>query len=147
MNALMEAKVTAVNWRVSVPAGTYFLGDPCYAVPGADWLPLLESCGYFGSEPGGSPVGTVRGWQVLGFHTRYGDGEYRDQRGHVYGVDAGLIGLTPKGIDGLFGWRHPEADLVAMDGQVVTFEHDIVATSDGTSGVLLFGRYRIDTGS
>ena len=29
--------VTAKAWTVTVPAGRYFLGDPCYAVPSEYW--------------------------------------------------------------------------------------------------------------
>jgi hypothetical protein len=73
-----------------VPAGTYVLSDPCYAVPDDDWMPLLESCDFFEL-----PIGTVREHKVYAFSTMYGDGSYHGSDGFLYGVDAGLIGLTP----------------------------------------------------
>ena len=75
---------------VTAPAGEYFLGDPCYAVPQDDWMPLLQDAKYFDN-----PTGTVNGYTVIGFNTAYGDGSYRGTDGFDYGVDAGLIGLTP----------------------------------------------------
>ncbi|MDD3585714.1 MAG: hypothetical protein PHQ75_00910 [Thermoguttaceae bacterium] len=66
--------------------GTYFLGDPCYAMTrefyDAEWG---EKHDY--QEGDYSPVFAVD-------HTRYGDGEYYDQYGHSYPVDSGTIALT-----------------------------------------------------
>lgn len=126
------------GWTVQLPAGTYFLGDPCYAVPNDHWMPLLESCDYFEA----SPVGTLPdGNQVLAFSTAYGDGQYRDQHGHLYAVDAGMIGLTP--VLPAPGWRYANEDLRNL-GRIVTFDHPFTATTDG-EGRLAFGPYEIDT--
>jgi len=75
---------------VYVPAGKYVIGDPCYTVPEADWIKLLESCDYFDR-----PIGISGGYEVLAFHTQFGDGVYRDQKRNKFPVDAGLIGLVP----------------------------------------------------
>jgi hypothetical protein len=135
--------VRTVAWEVGVPAGTYFLGDPCYAVPDPDWIPLLQSCGYFGARQPSSPLGKVNGYQVLAFGTAHGDGLYHDQEGRAYGVDAGMIGLVP---EAAFG---PEAQgqvTMALLGQIVTFTHEVIARTDG-HGRLEFGPYRINTAS
>ena len=79
-----------LNTTVLVPAGKYVLGDPCYVVPNDDWSTLLESCNYFRSS-----IGSSGGFEVLGFSTMWGDGCYFDNKGRVYPVDAGLIGLVP----------------------------------------------------
>jgi len=132
---------TKVEYTVTVPAGTYFVGDPCYAVPPEDWMPLLEQTNFFDAyhEGKGSPVGEIRGLFVLGFGTKYGDGSYEDQLGHVYGVDAGMIGLTDvRLID-------PENNSTAYGGRIVTFERDFEASEDLDSGVLTFGHITIDT--
>lgn len=77
---------------VTMPAGTYFVGDPCYAVPDEDWNDLLDSNDVFE----GSPVGTLpNGNNVTAFHTAFGDGVYYDQYGNSYPVDAGLLGVVP----------------------------------------------------
>ncbi len=124
---------------VTIPAGTYFLGDPCYAVPDEHWMPLLESCGFFGYEEGGSVVGTTPdGHQVLAFGTAHGDGTFTDGHGHEYSVDAGMIGLTPEAV----GFRYSAEELARL-GQVVTFDTDV--TAECADGLLTFGIYAIDT--
>jgi hypothetical protein len=120
--------------EVTVPAGQYVIGDPCYAVPDKDWLPLLETCNYFNS-----PIGYVNdGMQkfaVLGFGTKWGDGCYLGTDGNEYPVDAGLIGLVPTEI---------VEDLSQHEGNIVTFEKPMLCVSDG-SGKLRFGHITIDT--
>lgn len=80
---------------IVVPAGEYWLGDPCYSVPDEDWMPWLEAADFrderfvlWAQVPG------TEFW-VLGLSTQYGDGCYTDEQGNEYGVDAGLIGLVP----------------------------------------------------
>lgn len=132
-------EITKTKFEVTVPAGEYFLGDPCYAVPDEDWMPLLESCGYFAADkanPNGSPVGEVRGFKVLSFGTKWGDGVYPDQFGNAYPVDAGMIGLTPVGLI-------KDRDYANRLGQFVTFDRDTTCYDE--DGILHFGKYRIDT--
>lgn len=129
-----------LGWQVTVPPGRYFLGDPCYAVPDDDWMPLLESTtarpdGYFED----APVGEVRGHQVLAFSTKHGDGTYRDTEGHAYSVDAGLIGLVPAAL----AEQAAKYDLATL-GRWVDFEAETACTDDRT-GVLVFGPVKIDT--
>lgn len=126
----------ALGWEVTVPAGTYFLGDPCYAIPEQDWMPLLESCGYFADRA----VGEVHGHQVLAFGTRWGDGTYYDTDEREYSVDAGLIGLVPQDL-----YAGTERYDLGTLGQVVTFAQDVTASTDATSGLLVFGPHKIDT--
>lgn len=81
------------NFTITVPAGTYWLGDPCYSVPDDLWLTLLNSCEFFDL-----PVGTVNGHKVYASPTAYGDGEYVGTDGSSYPVDSGLIGLVPEAL-------------------------------------------------
>lgn len=127
--------VTAKAWTVTVPAGRYFLGDPCYAVPNEYWTPLLDSCDFFD----GSPVGQANGSQVLAFGTAWGDGTYNDQHGNSYPVDAGLIGLTPIAL----AQQHPDFSTLEGLGRFVDFERSTTCTKE--AGVLTFGKYAIDT--
>jgi hypothetical protein len=119
---------------VVVPAGQYVLGDPCYAVPDENWEELLASCDYFRN-----PVGLIRDglqtFYVLGFGTRWGDGEYWGSNGMSYPVDAGLIGLVPVEI---------VQDLESHRQNIVTFTRDTVCSHDG-SGKLRFGGISIET--
>lgn len=122
------------NVEVTVPAGQYVLGDPCYAVPDEHWLPLLETCQYFRN-----PIGTVKAgsrvFEVLGFGTRWGDGCYAGSNGKEYPVDAGLIGLVPIEL----------VDNVSDHyDNIVTFNRDTVCRAD-EDGKLHFGSIMIDT--
>lgn len=78
----MEITKQHTTYEITVPAGEYFLGDPCYPFPHDgeykdDWSALLNSTtreltdgGYFD----GNPIGEVRGFKILAFNTAYGDG-------------------------------------------------------------------------
>lgn len=114
--------------KVVVPAGKYVLGDPCYSISDG-WVDLLHTCDFFND-----PIGTLRGHQVLGFQTCYGDGCYADQDGNEYPVDAGLIGLVPCEL----------AVTHVTDGtRIVEFAHDTICTND--DGDMHFGHIHIDT--
>jgi hypothetical protein len=78
---------------VKMPAGKYWVGDPCYSVPDDRWIEWLEAADYT-SEPD-ILFAKVAGRPVLGIGTAYGDGEYTSNLGHSFPVDAGLIGVTP----------------------------------------------------
>lgn len=121
--------------KVIVPAGKYFLGDPCYSVPNHLWDSLLRSCNFFKN-----PIGEVEGHNVLGFTTYYGDGLYRDNFENEFPVDAGLIGLVPVALMDMVGFtkNYPDAP-----GIWVTFEYPTVCETDGE--VLTFGQHEINT--
>ncbi len=129
-------KIKSTFFVVEVPAGKYFLGDPCYAVADKDWHGLLDSCGYFEDSPIGTIPNTDR--KVLAFSTMYGDGSYQDQYGNEYGVDAGMIGLTPL-VD-----EFDKKQLLESLGLIVEFTRP-TKCSNKTEGVLEFGKYSIDT--
>lgn len=127
-----EMYILAADYTVKVPAGKYWLGDPCYSVPNDLWMPLLNSCEIFEK-----PIGTVtkdgQKYQVLAFGTAYGDGCYRDQFNNSFPVDAGLIGLTPAGLtDG-----HP------FGSTLVEFAEDTECFC--YEGILQFGPHTINT--
>jgi len=124
-------RIKNATYEIAVPAGKYWLGDPCYAVPSDLWMDLLNSCQIFES-----PIGTIKGekvYEVLAFGTAHGDGCYEDQHGNSFPVDAGLIGLTPVDLaeDQPFGCT------------LVHFPTETICSSYG--GVLTFGEHEIDT--
>lgn len=121
-------RVENVSYSVLVPAGEYWLGDPCYAVPDELWDSLLESSDFFNL-----PVGLAGKHKVLAFGTAYGDGMYRDQLGNMYPVDAGLIGLVPVEL--------AKANPFGM--KRVKFIREERCTGD--DGVMQFGEYKINT--
>ena len=78
---------------VQLPAGDYYIGDPCYAIQ--PWHDYLDQAfpGY-GDKLGPQPF-LFGGLQCVVYSTEYGDGTYSDQNGNYYCVDSGLIGATP----------------------------------------------------
>jgi hypothetical protein len=116
--------------RVRVPAGLYIVSDPCYCTPDAFWDDLLMSCDYFQSKP----VGIADGKQILAFGTAWGDGSYLDNFGNEYGVDAGMIGLTPY----IEGWTENTGNQ-----NIVDFPNDFDCHTDGK--ILTFGHIVINT--
>jgi hypothetical protein len=151
--------------RVAVPAGRYYLGDPCYPFPNTGpneglWMELLRRAAFFydmspedrqahdvPDEATGGPVAsiTVDGetFEVLSFGTQYGDGGYFDQHRHEYSVDAGMIGLLPMALVEKVADYTPER--LAELGNVVTFETGVLCERDA-DGTLTFGSYVIETG-
>ena len=130
MSLMKELKPAEI--KVLVPAGEYFLCDPCYSVPKEHWHQLLHTCDFF-NRPVGTMTVDEEIYSILGFRTTSGDGIYRDQYGFSYPVDAGLIGLTPASIG------EDPGDF----GQLIKFERDIICTDN--NGDLRFGKYRINT--
>ena len=124
-----------------MPAGKYYVGDLCYVMHG-EWD---EVCGLFfkdrtdhGCNEG---VFTLKdGRKFASFNTAYGDGEYRDEQGRKYGVDAGLIGCI----------QMLDVDLLnpsnfTRGGQVIDFPYEFVVSK--SAGVITIGNVRIDTDS
>ena len=91
-----------IEVQVQIPAGEYWLGDPCYTIKDEDWIPWLEACNYTEED---NLVGVIPGtdFSAVGFRTAWGDGVYPLQKEEGYhwddvfalGVDAGLIGFVP----------------------------------------------------
>jgi len=123
-----------------IPAGKYWLGDPCYVIQSKDWLHFCNEYSFNDTEnnayltlPDNTPV--------LAFSTYHGDGHYIDQHGNEYPVDAGLIGLIP--FDYTEKFSEKELTNYSSLGTVVEFaEETLCFTADG---ILTFGNYIIDT--
>lgn len=130
-------KAHKIVTAVVMPAGEYWVGDPCYSVPNDRWMEYLDDAGR-DDHPHGEPLRFLLGYlddkPVLGVGTAYGDGEYADEMGRRYPVDAGLIGLTPVDLaedDSPFG------------SHLIKFDHDFTCSySDGT---ITLGDINIDT--
>ena len=120
-------------------AGTYYVGDLCYVMH-PQWN---EVCGLmFNTGRGNDGVldgefNLADGTRFATFTTKWGDGNYLDQDGKSYDVDAGLIGcinvkdISPSELENL------------GSGRVIEFVQDFSTFSAG--GVLRFGSVVIDT--
>lgn len=138
-----------------LPAGKYWIGDPCYMLDetrGYDWGKLLDQTRYFGlypdveewykkpyaSDQGGEFV--INGHKMYAHSTQYGDGGYYDQHGHDYGVDAGLLSIIPIELIGdlnepdvaRLGHIHdmPEPFTCHYDNGTIYFGHIVIPTGD-----------------
>lgn len=115
-----------------IPAGTYWVGDPCYADSNREhWDAYGASNDWFQS----SPIGTDGDAWCVGIGTKYGDGVYRDQDGREYPVDAGMIGVTPA-----YQWTEEEPP---FGSHLVTFERPVRLVY--SEGVIYIGTICIDT--
>ena len=104
--------MTKDNWRENatntsqfaapLAAGTYLIGDPCYAfsndAPGDLWGEWLADA-WKDVDPNRVTIldGRVRGMRIIASSTAHGDGEYADQFDRSYPVDAGLLGAVHVG--------------------------------------------------
>ena len=119
-----------------MPAGTYYVGDPCYAFTDR-WMEWLEAAGF---EDGPRYlVAEIDGYSAVGVHTAYGDGLYYGSDGHKYGVDAGMIGAVPVQIA-------KDNALYAM--QKVTFgsAFEVEYDNENGQGIIRIGHIDIPTG-
>jgi len=118
--------------EVVMPAGRYYVGDPCYAIESQElWMQFLESCDYFRASHV-AHVGVAK--VIVGFSTAYGDGVYQDQQGREYPVDAGLLGVVP-----IAWWTKNPGDLM----QVVEFLEPFTVYKSGS--VIGVGPIQIET--
>lgn len=88
--------INTKNIRIdTIPAGAYYIGDPCYAFTDnhRQWLRLLEQSNYFEK-----PMVEFEGFPAGAFHTAHGDGTYKGVDGNRktfdFDVDSGLIGFV-----------------------------------------------------
>lgn len=115
-----------------MPAGRYYLGDPCYVIEGERWDEFLGE--FWEVKPRGG-IFTFDHFECCAFYTKYGDGTYSTTEGSLLGVDAGMIGLVPLTI---ITSGHPEQDgtIVSFSAAFECYEQD---------GLLIFGDIEVDT--
>ena len=155
--------MTTNNWRESatstsqfaapLAAGTYLIGDPCYAFDNDDpngdlWNKWLDAC-WEGLDADRTQImyGRVSTYLIAASGTEHGDGTYYDQDGFEYSVDAGLLGAVP--VSALHSTypklaRKNYDDLQEATGmRVVSMAVPFHVSYE--SGVVVIGPYRIDT--
>lgn len=129
-----------------LPAGTYFIGDPCYSAGQDDqawqeWVRVAEedSRGFTDPMAGAS----FNGFPVLGVNTMYGDGGYPASNGFTYSVDAGMVGAVPEELIDKMGIERSSLDDL---GTWETFTEDFDLTY-GEDGTIAIGWVAIYTGA
>lgn len=82
----------------TLPPGTYVVGDPCYSIDNDRWMEWLEAADYMNEDHDHILAASLDGHLAVAVGTDYGDGQYEDNLGNSFPVDAGLIGLVPLAI-------------------------------------------------
>ena len=119
-----------------MPAGVYYIGDLCYVMDD-EWDEFC-SITIKGNECLSGEFTMSDGRRFATYGTKWGDGEYRDQYGNRYGVDAGLIGCIR--MDDI---KSVKIENVSRLGNVVNFQKDF--DTSYLNGVINIGHIHIDT--
>jgi len=130
---------------MTMPAGTYYIGDLCYVMTDDEWEDFC-SITIKGNECLDGEFEMPDGRKFATYGTAWGDGQYRDQLGNSYGVDAGLIGCIR--VEDI----KKDCENLNRLGKVHKFETDFVTSggrqlrkSEKWDGVIQFGRIHIET--
>lgn len=125
---------------VWLPAGDYWVGDPCYFIHEDSWHQWLDAAGTGNRDTPDPLVAAVPGSELVavGVSTAWGDGTYKDDEGHGYGVDAGLLGAVPAA-----AVPDPE-DYAKREGRLVTFAEPFTVWRT-LYGVVMVGHIAIPT--
>ena len=122
----------------TLPAGRYWVGDPCYVVPQDKWSDFCNRWFALDKMAGHED-------NAYYFQTAYGDGVYwlcGDAKRKSLGVDAGMLSVIPAA--DVEAWAkicsHSDASL----GEFVTIESDCSISHNG-KGNFSFGKYSIKT--
>lgn len=115
--------------KIVVPAGKYWLGDPCYVIRDSEeWTHVCHES----YEDNDEPIQIKNGITIL-FGTSYGDGEYTDNFGRTFLVDSGTIGLV--------SYEHDPKG--SRYSKLVEFNEDTECFAN--NGILVFGDISVDT--
>ena len=132
--------------RAVVPAGRYFLGDPCYTAGKADeawqqWVDVADTS----SDGFRNPIcgATYNGLPIVASSTAYGDGCYTGNNGVEYGVDAGMIGVVPEEV--VNGMGLTDGHLLGS-GSWIEVTEPTALEFDADTGTIYFGPVAIHTG-
>lgn len=142
---LKYIRVTDSENEFLMPAGEYYVGDLCYVFEDDEWSKFLTDASAQAPEGQHWSAITVGAFALgnnyIWYHgTAYGDGCYCDQDGHIYGVDAGILGVFPVS---LIAGLEIDADINTL-GKIHKFDQDFLVSYEG--GTFKFGHLTIPTG-
>ena len=119
-----------------MPAGRYYIGDLCYVMH-PEWDEFCKiTTSWYGCLEGEFTLADGRRFATYG--TAWGDGEYCDENGRKYSVDAGLIGCIL--VDDIRDDSHTDLEHL---GNIVEFNTPFYTGNQ--DGVIQFGSVLIDT--
>ncbi len=128
---------------MTMPAGRYYIGDLCYVMTDDEWDEFC-SITIKGNECLDGEFEMRDGRRFATYGTKWGDGEYQDQHGNRYGVDAGLIGCIL--VEDIRAEKYPNIENL---GAIHEFGTDFVTGggrgSHNWGGAIQFGRILIQT--
>lgn len=146
-----EQATSTCQFAAPLPAGTYLVGDPCYAFDTSlrqNWLDWLADA-WKDVDARRLTIldGRVKGMRVVASRTADGDGDCIDQDGHIYGVDAGLLGAVPVELLATIypkyaGMAHEQLG-VELGMRVVEFPHPFHVSFDESTGKVTIGHISI----
>jgi hypothetical protein len=117
--------------------GKYYIGDFCY-IFGDSWQEILDTTGYLTDG-----YCKINGYKCFAASTAYGDGEYKDNEGFKYPVDAGLIGIAPVKLLKLDNKLTEEIITEEHYGRIVEMKEDFDCVCE--NGIFQFGDITINT--
>lgn len=128
---------------MTMPAGVYYVGDLCYVMSDDEWDDFCAIT-IKGNKCIDGEFTMPDGRRFATFGTKWGDGEYYDQFGNSYGVDAGLIGCIK--LSDIKAAKYGELGNL---GALHTFSEDFDTYGDcgqkEWNGKIRFGHLVIDT--
>lgn len=129
--------------KLTLPAGKYYIGDPCYVIGDHDkWMLFLNSCDFFEASSEAF-IGNDKFWASA---TAHGDGIYKSNKGDLFFVDAGLIGIVPFALVEKYSERKIEN--VMLFGKIVEFTNPFEVMFNqqgGSEPTHIFGDIKIFT--
>jgi hypothetical protein len=158
----MNAEYKKLDPRIELPAGEYYIGDPCYVLPDEEWLDALESTGYFGLYPDVSSISNTDRYAPKELQngvfsrdgvlfavssTESGDGEYPvEWNGKIgsCGVDSGDISAIPMEIIDVDAVNADYPGGIKGLGVIHTFANPF--TVQYVDGTIRFGPVHVLTG-
>lgn len=133
-----------------LPAGSYYVGDPCYVISDDAWDEACDRFDHNEMSVNAMAIMLSNGQALFPMNTMYGDGEYMDQFGNSYPVDAGMIGLVPL-IEGTVEASGKDEFKVLVEGRETPFKPGVIHTFDRDfevtieDGLMMIGNIRINT--
>jgi hypothetical protein len=122
-------------YSAQFPAGQYYVGDLCYVMH-PEWDTLCSIM--FSEDEYLEGELTVQNKRIFIASTAWGDGNFADAVGRVYGVDSGSLGIIA--VSDIAESELPNL----IDGHVIEFTEDFIVTAQ--HGRFNFGGILIDTG-